>query len=546
MAKKTVVIGLLGTTLDRGYGARRWDSWRPTVCACQHNDFLIDRFELLHTTPFKDLASAVRDDMRHVSPETDVRLVADSSTDPWDFEDVYGSLHDFARAYPFDTDREEYLVHITTGSHVAQICLFLLTESRHIPGRLLQTNPPQGKRGSTPGSYRIIDLDLSKYDRIATRFNRDELDERSLLKSGIETRNASFNSIVERLDRVTVRSSAPILLLGPTGAGKSLMARRIFELKKARRLMSGPFVEINCATIRGDAAMSALFGHVKGAFTGALRDRPGLLMNAHHGMLFLDEIGELGLDEQAMLLRALEEKRFFPLGGDREVSSDFQLVAGTNRNLTDAVAEGRFRDDLLARINLWTFELPGLADRREDIEPNLEYELDQYRRRSGQAVSFSREARDEFLLFATSAAARWPGNFRDLNAVVTRLATLASSGRITVDQVRHEVSALKARWSAHVEAGSSELVNRVVSAAAAAELDRFDRVQLEDVLRACMDTPTLSAAGRLLFSRSRDRKKAANDADRLRKYLARFGLDWNGVKDRLRAERPLIGPSGQQ
>jgi len=535
MAKRIVVIGLLGTTLDRGVGSRRWDSWRPSVSACQHPDLLIDRFELLHTRPFRDLASIVKDDIRHVSPETDVRLVDDASTDPWDFEEVYGALHDFARAYPFDADREEYLVHITTGSHVAQICLFLLTESRHIPGRLLQTNPPPGKRGANPGSYRIIDLDLSKYDRIATRFHRDELAEHSLLKSGIETRNASFNAIVERLDRVTVRSAAPILLLGPTGAGKSLMARRIYELKKTRRLVNGPFVEINCATIRGDAAMSALFGHVKGAFTGALRDRPGLLMNAHQGILFLDEIAELGRDEQAMLLRALEEKRFFPLGGDREVSSDFQLIAGTNRDLATAVADGQFREDLLARINLWTFELPGLADRREDIEPNLQYELDQYRRRSGQAVSFSREARDEFLAFATSAPARWPGNFRDLNAVVTRLATLASSGRITVDQVKHEISGLKSQWSAHRGDGSSEFVNRVVSAAALAELDRFDRVQLEDVLRVCAECPTISAAGRVLFQRSRDRKKAANDADRLRKYLARFGLDWPGLKEQLRS-----------
>src|SRR5262249_37693161 len=159
--------------------------------------------------------------------------------------------------------------------------LFLLTESRHIPARLLQSNPPVRTRRAGSGSLRIIDLDLSKYDRIATRFSRDELEEHSLLKSGIQTRNAAFNALVERLDRVTTRSTAPMLLLGPTGAGKSLLARRIYELKKARRQVKGPFVEVNCATLRGDVAMSALFGHVRGAFTGAVRDRPGLLLNAH-------------------------------------------------------------------------------------------------------------------------------------------------------------------------------------------------------------------------------------------------------------------------
>src|SRR6185369_871819 len=109
----------------------------------------------------------------------------------------------------------------------------------------------------------------------------------------------------------------------PTGAGKSRLARRIFELKKSRNLVKGEFVEVNSATLRGDAAMSALFGHVKGAFTGAVSDRPGLLRKADQGVLFLDEIGELGLDEQAMLLRAIEEKVFYPLGSDREASSDF-------------------------------------------------------------------------------------------------------------------------------------------------------------------------------------------------------------------------------
>jgi transcriptional regulatory protein RtcR len=530
MRRRTVVIGLLGTTIDRGRGAGRWEAWRPTVAACQHEDLLIDRFELLHPQRFTSLAGTVRDDIRHVSPETEVRLVVHETSDPWDFEEVYGSLHDFARSYRFDTDSEDYLVHITTGSHVAQICLFLLMESRHIPGRLLQTNPPPRRRGGAPGTFSLIDLDLSKYDRIATRFARDELDERSLLKSGIQTRSAAFNEIVERLDRVTMRSPSPILLLGPTGAGKSLLARRIFELKTSRRLVKGPFVEVNCATVRGDAAMSALFGHVKGAFTGAVRDRPGLLLSANDGVLFLDEVGELGVEEQAMLLRALEEKRFLPLGGDREVSSDFQLIAGTNRDLAGAVQTGRFREDLLARINLWTFSLPGLADRREDIEPNLDYELEQFRRRTGTAVTFSKEARAQFLAFAMSDTARWPGNFRDLNAVITRLATLAPAGRITVDQVNGEVAHLKAVWTKADGTSAPGLVDRVMPPDSAASLDRFDRVQLEDVLQACRSAASLSAAGRVLFDRSRERKKIANDADRLRKYLARFDLEWKDVK----------------
>lgn len=529
-----VIVGLLGVTLDRGAGLKRWEQWRPTISLCQQEELVVSRLELLYPVGHEALARQVRDDIGHVSPETEVRLHPDATRDAWDFESVYASLHDFARAYPFDPDREDYLVHITTGTHVAQICLFLLTESRHIPGRLIQTGPPRRSRGIEPGTYQVIDLDLSRYDRIASRFAKDALDERDILTAGIGTRNAAFEALVSQLDRVATRSTAPVLLLGPTGAGKSRMAHRIYDLKKARRLVKGPFVEVNCATIRGDAAMSALFGHVRGAFTGALRDRPGLLRSANEGVLFLDEIGELGRDEQAMLLRALEEKRFLPLGGDREASSDFQLIAGTNRDLAQAVREGRFRDDLLARINLWTFRMPGLADRPEDIAPNLAYELEQFRQRTGDAVTMSTEARRLFLEFAEGPEGRWPGNFRDLNAVTTRMATLAPGGRITVDQVRAEIDALRAAWGAPSPSVAGEgLVDVVLPADRRDDLDRFERVQLEDVLAVCRVSPTLSAAGRALFDRSRARKQSVNDADRLRKYLARFGLEWSGVKARL-------------
>src|SRR5690606_31760047 len=238
-------------------------------------------------------------------------------------------------------------------SHVMQICLFLLCESRHLPGKLLQTSPPTAKNRGQPGTYSIIDLDLSRYDLIARRAKEEQREATDVLKSGIRTRNAAFNALMGRIEQVAGSTRAPLLLTGPTGAGKSQLARRIFDLKASRRQVEGPFVEVNCATLRGDGAIAALFGHVKGAFTGAVNARPGLLRSADGGVLFLDEIGELGLDEQAMLLRAIEDKTFHPLGSDSPVRSDFQLIAGTNRELQDAVDEGLFREDLLARIDLW-------------------------------------------------------------------------------------------------------------------------------------------------------------------------------------------------
>lgn len=519
--KPTTVIGFIGSTLDASkFGPSRWMKWRPSVGLCMHEDLRVDRFIMIHGTAHRRLADYVSEDIAAISPETLVERHVIDFSDAWDFEEVYGKLLDFAATQAFDPEVEDYLIHITTGTHVAQICLFLLTEAHYLPGRLLQTQPRRGAPDAK-GTWSVIDLDLSRYDSIATRFAVASAESTSFLKSGIETRNPAFNAMIDEIEQVASRTRAPILLMGPTGAGKSQLARRIFELKKLKRQVSGAFVEVNCATLRGDSAMSALFGHKKGAFTGAAADRPGLLRTADGGMLFLDEIGELGLDEQAMILRAIEDKRFLPVGADKETGSDFQLIAGTNRDLAACVAEGTFREDLYARLNLWTFALPGLADRREDIAPNLDYELDRYTEREAERVGFNKEARDRYLAFAMSAEAPWPGNFRDLAASVTRMATFSPKGRIDADVVATEIARLRRAWS-----GAGQADDGLGALVDTSQIDPFDRAQLAFVVETCRASRSLSDAGRKLFAASRTRRASTNDADRLRKYLARFGLGW--------------------
>lgn len=525
---KTVVIGFLGSVLDSGGGGPgRWEKWRPSVSICQHEDLVIDRFEMLHARPHVRLAGQLQEDIAAVSPETKVNLHLCDPRDPWDFQEVYNCLYEFARHYPFDLERERYLIHITTGTHVAQICMFLLTEARYFPGVLLQTSPPRKQNAMEVGSFSLIDLDLSRYNQISARFAREKQESTEFLKSGIKTRNAAFNEMIARIERVAVRSRAPLMLNGPTGAGKSTLARRIYELKKTRHQVQGEFVEVNCATLRGDAALSTLFGHVKGAFTGAQTERAGLLRKAHGGVVFLDEIGELGLDEQTMLLKAIEEKRFAPMGSDKEVDSDFQLIAGTNRDLRSAVAAGRFRDDLLARINLWVFELPALRDRREDVEPNIDYELERFARDNDVNVRFNAEARREYQRFATSQAAAWNGNFRELSASIMRMATLAEEGRITTDVVKDEIQRLQRAWQPEHSHGN---LDSLLPPDALAEIDLFDRLQLDAVIETCRSCATMAEAGRKLFAASRTRRRAVNDSDRLKKYLARFHLDWAALR----------------
>lgn len=540
MSKDTVVLGLLGPVLDQGTTAQRWQHWRPTVSIGQHEDLLVQRLELIHQPDQLTLATQVKADFLQVSPQSTVRLNPLSFPKPWDFESVYATLLDFAKAYEFDPEREEYLVHITTGTHVMQICLFLLVESRIIPGKILQT----GKElKDISGNYSIIDLDLSAYDKLAERFATVNRAGIHRLKAGIPTRNVRYNRLIEQIAKVSTLSTDPLLITGPSGVGKTRLARLIYEWKKDNRMVSGSLVELNCATLQGLSAMSALFGHVKGAYTGAVESRAGLLTKADGGLLFLDEIAELGLDEQAMLLRAIEEHRFYPLGSDHERHSDFQLICGTNRDLPKLVEEGRFREDLLFRINLWSFELMGLAERPEDLEPNLDYELDRLAVKLGKQIRLSKEARELFLREATAPDALWPGNFRELTALVTRLTVLSEGGRITAAAVKEEFARLKALWhkspselrdqtktTAGIKASGDFPCSRALLGEAALKIDPFELAQLDYVLGVIKSAPSLAAAGRTLFPHTLKTKKSSNDSDRLRKYLERFGLDFKSIQ----------------
>ncbi len=153
--RRRVVLGFLGTTLDAGRGEERWQRWRPTVALCQQPGLFVDRVELLVDRRWDDLAKRITADVGTVSPATEVRHHRMDLKDAWDFSEVYSALRAFANGYDFDPEREDYLVNITTGTHVAQICWFLLTEARYVPGRLLQISPPKRRRATRASPGRI-------------------------------------------------------------------------------------------------------------------------------------------------------------------------------------------------------------------------------------------------------------------------------------------------------------------------------------------------------------------------------------------------------
>jgi DNA-binding NtrC family response regulator len=219
---------------------------------------------------------------------------------------------------------------------------------------------------------------------------------------------------------------------GETGTGKELVARILHEWGLGSK---APFVAVNCASVSGELFGSELFGHVKGSFTGALRDRLGHFQVADGGTLFLDELGELPLEMQPKLLRALDNGEILPVGASKPVHVQVRLVAATNRDLKEEIAAGRFRDDLYYRLSVIEMQLPPLRERTEDIPPLSEHLLQRIARRLGRrALSVRREAMGALM------KAPLPGNVRELENVLERAAILADGEHVEVGDLPEEIS----------------------------------------------------------------------------------------------------------
>jgi len=243
---------------------------------------------------------------------------------------------------------------------------------------------------------------------------------------GIVAESYAMKQVADIAIRVA-GSSSTVLITGESGTGKELIARLIHE-KSQRK--NGPFVAVNLAAIPESLIESELFGYEKGAFTGADREKPGLIERAHGGTLFLDEIGELPLPLQVKLLRVIEEKEIQRLGGLKPKKVDFRLLTATNRDLEEMVKAGTFRDDLFYRINVIHIHIPPLRERKEDIPYLLEHFLKIYSAREAKKIKgFTREAYELLLRY------HYPGNVRELENIVERAVVLSQGEYITTEEL---------------------------------------------------------------------------------------------------------------
>jgi transcriptional regulator with GAF, ATPase, and Fis domain len=253
---------------------------------------------------------------------------------------------------------------------------------------------------------------------------RDEVDRVSMFEEMVGT-SPALQAVFSRMIKVAATDST-VLISGETGTGKELVARAIH--RRSDRV-SRPFVGVNCAAIPRDLIASELFGHEKGAFTGATQQRPGRFELANGGTLFLDEVGELPAETQIALLRVLQEHEFERVGGTRRIRADVRVIAATNRDLQAAISAGAFRSDLFYRLDVFPIEIPSLRERREDIPLLVEYFIDRYARKAGKHFK-NVEKRTLRVLQSYP----WPGNIRELQNVIERSVILCESYIFSIDE----------------------------------------------------------------------------------------------------------------
>lgn len=284
------------------------------------------------------------------------------------------------------------------------------------------------------GAYDYIEKPLS-IDKVLLviqhAFNESDLQQQNRqLQADFRSRyeivgkSRKMMAIKELIEKVAPTDSW-ILITGENGTGKEIVARNIHM--KSRRATK-PFVEVNCAAIPEELIESELFGHEKGAFTGAISKKRGKFDLAHGGTLFLDEIGDMSLKTQAKILRILQENRFERVGGTEPIEVDVRVIAATNKNLDEEIAQGKFREDLYYRLNVIPFHISPLRERKEDIPLFVEYFLNGIPSR-GSRKTFSKEAMEQLVRY------RWPGNVRELKNLIERVVILSSSDRIEAEEI---------------------------------------------------------------------------------------------------------------
>ncbi len=477
MKRRRIGYSILDNEQDKSGATnlRRWRIFRSTLAFALQEVHPLDGVRILWQPELQGqrefvqmIAADLRQKLQARARNIEIQTVPVEFPEPFSLQSCFQVLWDAIETE--DAGGVEQFFNLSNGTHTMRLAMYLLARYRlgDSPIHLLQVF--RNREISDPVAANTF---LARAQPLETGWEqfqplrkRVQAEKENLLRT-ISLKRSHHPGVMDlyrEIVDVGCFTDDPILLTGPTGSGKSRIAQEIHSGWSGRQgRPKAPFLELNAAGLSGELIRSTLFGHVKGAFTGAVEDRQGFLQAAHRGTLFLDEVGDLDLRSQAELLLAIETGTFFPLGSTEKRRSEFRLICATNKDLGALAASGGFREDLLSRIRCWEFTLPGVRDLPRDFPDNLEFELKDWNLREFRRgrdepfpVRFETAAKRRFEEFGAGGEAQWPGNFRDLKFSVRRMAVKARLAEtpITMAIVEEEIARLRRSWSARGISGA--------------------------------------------------------------------------------------------
>jgi len=389
-----------------------------------------DHIFLFDTPNTQRVTAEIKEAITKIHHGSEVHVLQINLSDPTNYEEIFGGLRTHLHRILEEFTAARFFVAVASGTPHMHACWVLLTASGEIPARILHVRPPHFVTKQHP---LVTEVDLSSREFPTVRFQdrpvpveESQLDVNSVRwKLGIIGDHPTIQRPLE-MGAMLAPSQAPILILGETGTGKELFARYIHRLSGRPREV---FVAVNCAAIPEDLVESLLFGHKKGAFTGAINDQVGKFDMADKGTLFLDELGELPVLAQAKLLRVLQDGLVEPIGQAKAHMVDVRIVGATNRDLRKLVRQGKFREDLFYRLNVGEIKLPPLRERRSDIPKLALHILDRLNGSLRRPKRLSAEA------LSRMQTHNWAGNVRDLENVIERSVRLCRKDVLDADDL---------------------------------------------------------------------------------------------------------------
>lgn len=409
-------------------------------------------FIYIFTTPNTlENAQKLQEEIANKSTTTQISIFNIDIPDPTDYEQLYIHMSRFCREIQNNHKKQKaaYYIAISSGTPQMQTIWFLLSQSGQFPSTLLKITPPRFLQRHQK-AVSEVNLSLEKLtalsslspkqlDVAATYLRKEKLEaERVDLMLDFSQysmigKSTALSSILDTIKAASQYDSA-VLIQGETGTGKELVARAI-HFNSSRKIE--PFIVVNCAAIPESLVESELFGHEKGAFTGAIQQKKGKFELADKGTIFLDEVGDMSLAAQAKILRVLQDQEITRIGGAKAIKTNVRIIAATNRNLIEFIQEGKFRQDLYFRLKVIDIKTPALRDRKEDIPLLVEYFLLRHNHSYKQNKQLTPEALRLLLEY------HWPGNIRELENSIERAFVLSKGAVIKENDLPPEINANK-------------------------------------------------------------------------------------------------------